>query len=53
MTNQEAQLLSRRAFMRKGVCATLGATGMLSTIANLRMEDHTSTINDSDTLRQA
>jgi uncharacterized protein (DUF1501 family) len=37
MTNQEAQLLSRRAFMRKGVCATLGATGMLSTIANLRM----------------
>lgn len=37
MKPSETQLVSRRAFMRKGVCATLGATGLLSTIANLRM----------------
>jgi len=37
MNTQEANLVSRRAFMRQGVCAALGATGLLSTIANLRM----------------
>ncbi len=37
MNASQAQLLSRRAFMRKGACATLGATGLLSTIASLRM----------------
>jgi uncharacterized protein (DUF1501 family) len=37
MNLSEAQLISRRAFMRQGVCAALGATGLLSTIASLRM----------------
>jgi len=37
MTEFDAQLFSRRAFMRQGACAALGATGLLSTIANLRM----------------
>jgi uncharacterized protein (DUF1501 family) len=37
MTDSELHMLSRRAFMRRGACAALGATGLLSTIANLRM----------------
>jgi len=37
MNSIDNQLYSRRAFMRQGVCAALGATGLLTTIANLRM----------------
>jgi uncharacterized protein (DUF1501 family) len=37
MNKTEIDVLSRRAFMRRGACAALGATGLLSTIANLRM----------------
>lgn len=36
MTKSEYELLSRRLFLRRGACAALGATGLLSTIANLR-----------------
>ena len=37
MHPQDSNVISRRAFMRQGACAALGATGLLSTIANLRM----------------
>jgi len=37
MNPRDIDLLSRRAFIRRGACAALGATGLLSTLANLRM----------------
>ncbi len=36
MTKSEIDLLSRRLFLQRGACAALGATGLLSTLANLR-----------------
>jgi len=37
MKRNDIETISRRAFMRRGACAALGATGLLSTLANLRM----------------
>lgn len=34
---REGTLTSRRAFLRRGACAALGTTGLLATLANLRL----------------